>query len=129
MRKVLVILFALVCISASAQSTTENEKPYYYYLQMHPFAWIGGKEWRGDVSLDGFEPYIICDENNEKIAFSGPMQIVNFLSKLGWELVTFESVNGQFYYIFKKLVIKDEDARSGMNLLTLDEMKKAKKNK
>lgn len=94
---------------------------------MHPFAWVGGKEWRGEISLEGYDPYIICDENNEKMAFSGPMQIVNFLSKIGWEFVTFENAGGQFFYIFKKLVIKDEDARSGMNLLTSDEIKKAKK--
>lgn len=127
MRKVLVILFALVCLSSSAQNTTENEKSYYYYLQMHPFAWVGGKEWRGEICLDGYDPYIICDGNNEKMVFSGPMQIVNFLSKIGWEFVTFENVGGQFFYIFRKLVVKDEDAKSGMNLLTSDEMKRAKK--
>ena len=127
MRKALVILFSLVCLSSSAQDTTENEKSYYYYLQMHPFAWVGGKEWRGEICLDGFDPYFICDDNNEKMVFLGPMQIVNFLSKIGWEFVTFESVGGHFYYIFRKLVIKDEDAKLGMNLLTSDEIKKAKK--
>ena len=94
---------------------------------MHPFAWVGGKEWRGDICLDSHEPYVICDDNNEKMTFSGPMQIVNFLSKIGWEFVSFENVNGHFYYIFRKLVTKDEDARLGMNLLTSDEIKKAKK--
>ena len=127
MRKVLVILFALVCLNSSAQSPTENEKPYYYYLQMHPFAWVGGKEWRGEICLDNFDPYIICDANNERMIFSGPMQIFNYLIKVGWEFVSFESVNGHFYYIFRKLVMNDEDAKSGMNLLTSDEMKKAKK--
>lgn len=94
---------------------------------MHPFAWVGGKEWRGDICLEGYDPYIICDENNEKMSFSGPMQIVNFLSKIGWELVTFESVGGHFYYIFRKLVTTDEEIRMNMNLLTLDEIKKIKK--
>ena len=127
MRKYLVILFALFSLNLFAQSASENAKPYYYYLQLHPFAWLGGKEWRGEICLDGFEPYIICDDNNERVAFTGPMQIVNFLSKIGWELVTFENVNGHFYYVFRKLVEKDEDARLGMNLLTSDEIKKAKK--
>ncbi len=128
MRKIITILFALVCINLSAQSTTERrDKPYYFYLQMHPFAWAGGKEWRGEINLDGYDPYIICDNNNERMAFTGPMQIVNFLSKVGWEFVTFESVGGHFYYIFRKLVTNDEEARLGMNLLTSDEMKKSKK--
>jgi len=128
MRNVLLILFALVCLNSSAQNTTEKEQPHYYYLQLHPFAWVGGKEWRGEICLDGYDPYIICDENNERMVFSGPMQIVNYLSKIGWEIVTFENVSGQFYYLFRKLLIKDEEARAGMNLLTSDEIKKTKKN-
>ena len=56
------------------------------------------------------------------------MQIVNYLSKIGWEIVTFENVSGQFYYLFRKMLIKDEEARAGMNLLTSDEIKKTKKN-
>lgn len=127
MKIVFVILFALVSLNSSAQSTTENGKPYYYYLQMHPFAWVGGKEWRGEICLDRHDPYIICDANNERMAFSGPMHIFNYLIKLGWEFVSFESVDAHFYYIFRKQVMKDEDAKTGMNLLTSDEIKKAKK--
>ncbi len=127
MRKALVALFLLTCMSSFAQSTIENAKPYYFYLQMHPFAWASSKEWRGDVCIDSYDPYIICDDNNEKMTFSGPMQIVNYLSKVGWEFVNFENVNGHFYYIFRKLVTKDEDAKLDMNLLTADEIKKAKK--
>ena len=129
MKIVFIFLFALVSLKSSAQSTTENVKPYYYYLQMCPFAWVGGKEWRGEISLDNYDPYILCDANNERIAFSGPMQIFNYLIKLGWEFVSFESGNGGFFYIFRKLVTKDEDAKAGMNLLTSDEIKKAKKNR
>lgn len=127
MRKILVTLFVLICLNSFAQGTVESTKPYYFYLQLHPFAWAGSKEWRGDICLDGYEPYVICDDNNEKMIFSGPMQIVNFLSKVGWEFVSFENVNGHFYYIFRKLVTKDEEAKTGMNLLTTDEIKKAKK--
>ncbi len=120
------MLFAFICLNSFAQSTIENTKPYYFYLQMQPFAWVGAKQWRADVCLDGYEPYVICDDNNEKMIFSGPMQIVNFLSKIGWDFVSFENVGGHFFYIFRKLVTKDEDARLGMNLLTADEIKKAK---
>lgn len=127
MKKLLIILFAFVSLNTFAQGTSENEKPYYYYLQLHPFAWVGGKEWRADICLDNYEPYIICDDNNEKMKFAGPMQIVNFLSKAGWELVTFENVNGQFFYVFRKLVLKDKEAKEGMNLLTEEEIKKVKK--
>lgn len=126
MRKILIILFAFICLNSFAQSTIENTKPYYFYLQMQPFAWVGGKQWRADVCLDGYEPYVICDDNNEKMIFSGPMQIVNFLSKIGWDFVSFENAGGHFFYIFRKLVTKDEDARLGMNLLTADEIKKVK---
>ena len=127
MKKLLFILFTFVSLNTFAQVTSENEKPYYYYLQLHPFAWLGGKDWRADICLDNYEPYIICDDNNEKMKFSGPMQIVNFLSKVGWELVTFENVNGQFFYVFRKLVLTDNDAKEGMNLLTEEEIKKVKK--
>lgn len=129
MKFIFIFLFAIVSLNSSAQNTTENVKPYYFYLQMHPFAWAGSKEWRGEICLDSDDPDIICDAKNEKMAFSGPMQIVNYLTKVGWEFVSFESVNGHFYYIFRKLVIKDEDAKTGMNLLTSDGIKKAKKNK
>ena len=78
---------------------------------MHPFAWVGGKEWRGEICLESFDPYIIYDANNERMAFSGPMQIVNYLIKIGWEFVSFESVDAHFYYIFRKLVTKDEEAK------------------
>ena len=69
MRKILVTLFVLICLNSFAQGTVESTKPYYFYLQLHPFAWAGSKEWRGDICLDGYEPYVICDDNNEKIIF------------------------------------------------------------
>ena len=127
MRKTLFVLFTLACLNASAQGIGDTNKSYYYYLQMFPLSYVGSKSWKAHIWMDDQEPYVICDDNNEQKKFAGAMQIVNFLSKAGWEYVSRDNINGQLHYIFRKLVQSDEDAKIGLNLLTSDDIKRKKK--
>lgn len=125
MKKILLLIFVFISLNAIAQDTDEC-KSYYYYCEMTAEGkW--GTDYKGFLSMDNKERFIICDENNAPIVFIKIMQIVNHMSKAGWEYVSREAIDGYMHYVLRKKVTKDEDAKLGLNLLTSDEIKKAKK--
>ena len=125
MRHFFIVIFATISLNSLAQNTIDSNKPYYYYCEMTAEA----KSGTGTISylwMDKTERYIICDKDNQPIIFANVMQVVNHLSKVGWEYINREAIDSHIYYVLRKQVTKDEDAKNGLILLTSDEIKKAK---
>ena len=122
----LFVVIVFISLNSLAQNTNESNKPYYYYCEMSMQGkW--GADWKAIIEMEDNDTFIICDENNQPIIFKKNMPIVNMMSKAGWEFVESNTVGNFMHYIFRKLVTKDEEAKMGLNLLTSDEVKKAKK--
>ena len=73
------------------------------------------------------EKVVVCDEENQAVVFNSNMDALTYLSKRGWIFVGTVTPGNLIHYILKKEVSRDEDAKDGLNLLTLDEEKKARK--
>ena len=122
----LFVVFVFISLTSTAQNTNESNKPYYFYCEL---SLIGkwGSDYKAYLEIDNTEQLVICDENNQPIIFKKTMPIFNMMSKAGWEFVESNTVGNYMHYIFKKQVTKDEEAKIGLNLLTSEEVKKAKK--
>ena len=58
----------------------------------------------------------ICNEKGERIEFKNMVDVMNYMSKRGWDFVDSKiNPNGSvYYYMFRKLVKSDEEAKKGI---------------
>lgn len=120
MKKIMILMLLMVSMSTYAQSSQKEKMYYYYCILSYELKW---GDYYGNLLSD--DDYKICDENNSPISFKNNMQILNYMSKLGWEFVSEDASS----FIIRKMVNNDEEVKSGLNLLTSKEVKKAKKEK
>ena len=112
------ILAAFSCF-ASAQNYRNDGKPYAYYCQI-----VG---WMSLSSQLNFRilwnnkklENTLCDENGNKVEFLTIVQLMNYMTKRGWEYVEcpiYDDLGRKalFHYIFRKYVTNDDEAEEGL---------------
>ena len=115
--KKLILFFALclVVFGAQAQDTVLN-KPYYYYCQFVGDMIINGRVrpiklvWNNEK-----DDQILVDQQGNEIVFYTMVDVINYMSKRGWELDNIMPWNNSwFYFYFKKQVTNDAEAKEGL---------------
>lgn len=112
MRRLLLLLFIGICpMFANAQRVDKPGESYKVYCYM--------TYYRLEITIDIFdEHYFLIDEEGKKMKFESSLDVLNYLSKRGWEFVLIDG--GQ--YLLQKEVKSDEEAKKG--LILLDRKKK-----
>ena len=128
MKRIIVSIVSLlyVCISIQAQTvkvdkTAQQLHPVYMYVYtiMNDFdlQYMGRGTivptviWSGYNKLD-----LLCDENGTTEHFNNMPDLMNYLSRRGWEYVDFNRRNDNIvgYFLFRKMVKSDEDMQKGL---------------
>jgi hypothetical protein len=124
MRKLLLFLLLCVCTGVYAQRIDKPGEPYYYYIETIR----SGDEI--SVFISDNEKYTIrytiIDENEDVVHFKNDADVLNYMSKRGWEFVYVTSTANQFY-CFRKLVLNDNDIYKDFKLVKSPYKKKTKK--
>ena len=114
MKKVLLAaIFALTSISSIAQS---EKRPYYctingsYNLAMKIRIEVEWGESKNEVYLRG--------ENGKKIEFNNLTDILNYMSKRGWDFVSVVTFDKTIHYLLKKEASSPEEAKQGLRFNT-----------
>lgn len=125
MKHLLLIIFSLISLNSFSQEVNESNKSYDFYCYMQATGWLGS-----DLTATictGDMKYIICDNDNKPIGFKNYIQVINLMSKVGWEYVGCERIANELDFILKKKVTKEEEATAGLNFQPADKGKKKKK--
>ncbi len=117
MKKFLLLLvLTLVSVNLSAQNIKNDGKPYAFYCMMQGVNAIGGNMrvvvvWNNN-EVKGF---LSKDEKGEKVSFKSLVDLLNFMSKRGWEYVSQIETDGKMLnFLFRKYVTNDEEAKEGL---------------
>ena len=114
MKKLLLsTLFAIAALSCNAQS-----EKYPYYCMINGFRNLAGQvrievEW-------GEKPDLVYlrDERGKKIEFNNLTDILNYMSKRGWEFMSTAYYDDRVHYLLKKNVSSPEEAKEGLRFDT-----------
>ena len=110
------ILFLLMFVLATASSIAQEKYPYYctingsYNLAMKiriELEWGESKDRR-----------YLRDENGKKIEFNNLIDILNYMSKRGWEFVTIAEYDKCIHFVIRKMVSSPEEAKQGLRFDT-----------
>lgn len=116
MKKILVLLFSILCLNIQAQ---EKDTIYYRYIIAEP----QGKLWSDKCKLridDGIKPTKEKGKKGESITFNSYAAALMYLTSQGWELVSnyntvsgsgangFSSTHTSTYWILRKPSTKEE---------------------
>ena len=112
---ILLFLFMLTSFTLSAQNYKNDGKPYYFYCQMTAFMNLAGKlrltlQWDNQLYDENLR-----DENGKKIEFASVVDMLNYMSKRGWELNQTYTIQNVVRFLFRKLVTTDEEAKEGLH--------------
>ena len=121
--KKLLFFFALLLASifVKAQDTIKTVEPYYFYCQVRGVMQISGRIEPSKIIWSGEKKeMVLTDENGRDLWLDNMADVMNYMSKRGWELdnVFVLDHNSWFYYIFKKKVTSDEEAKAGLYFKT-----------
>ena len=120
----LVIVLAILTMAAIAQ------EPYKAYCEIVGTGNITGTNVKIQVEFGQKAKWatpnarFLVDENGEKMNFNSMIDAVNYLAKLGWELILAYPVTPTqgmskdpvYHYILCKKVTSDEQIKEGINL-------------
>lgn len=115
MKKTLVLLVLLaLCSTANAQNFKNDGTPYYFYCEMTAMENMVGKlrltlEWDNQSINENLR-----DEKGNKIEFASVVDMINFMSKRGWDLTQTYDYKNVVRFLFRKLVKSDEEAKEGL---------------
>lgn len=114
MKKLLLAFLMLSTMSVCAQNYKNDGKPYYFYCEMTAQMNLSGKlrltlEWNKNRA-----PEQLRDENGEKIEFASVVDMMNYMSKRGWDMNQTYSYGNVVRFLFRKLVTTDEEAKDGL---------------
>lgn len=124
MRKLLLFLLLCVCTGVYAQRIDKPGEPYYYYIETH---FSSGEITIYITDNERYTTfYTIIDENEDVLHFKNHAEVMNFMSKRGWDFVYVTSTANQFY-CFRKLVLNDNDIYKDFKLVKSPYKKKTKK--
>lgn len=116
MRNLIIIFMMLFAsLTASAQNYKNDGKPYYFYCEMTAQLNLAGKlrltlEWDKQRTTE-----YLRDDNGEKIEFASVVDMMNYMSKRGWEMNQTYVVQNVVRFLFRKLVTTDEEAKEGLH--------------
>ena len=113
MKKIIVILLLFLPLFASAQRVDKPGEPYDFYCS---FSVSGVSVYANfQVYVDGKYKFYheLTDENGKNIKSPFYIELLNFLSRLGWELVCFTNENNSSFLV-KKRVTSDAQAKEGL---------------
>lgn len=127
MKKIFMLLVTvLMCISMSAQSVVKTEDGKYdVYCDVMGYNTLGIGRLKVELDMgyryNGQEANSLYDENNKKIKFNSMMEVLDYMGKRGWTVVTTYSIsksgNGNvIIYLLKKRVSNDEEKKEGLNI-------------
>lgn len=114
---ILLMVFAF-CISSNAQNVKNDGKPYAFYCQI-----VGNENLIGQLRLkllwdNQKEENDIRDKDGNKVEFQSMVDVMNYMSKRGWEYVecNFFGANGKntAHYVFRKMVTNDSEAKEDL---------------
>lgn len=103
----------LLCLPMAAQNYENDGKPYYFYCEIQGRFGMGGKLHLSILWKDQEEKEL-RNEKGEDVEFNNMIEIINYMSKRGWEYVESYHYPNSISYLFKKQVTKDEDAKKGI---------------
>ena len=115
MKKLIMILLAITfSLNISAQNYKNDGKPYYFYCQMTATKNLTGV-LRLELEWDNKEDNeFLRDENGKKIEFVSVVDMLNYMSRRGWELNKTYVVQNVIRFLFRKLVTNDDEAKEGL---------------
>lgn len=99
---------------ASAQNFKNDGKAYPFYCELHV-----------NLSLSKIRAYVtwthqkdaeqLHEENGEIKIFASQIDALNYMAKRGWELVESHVSPSGDYYVLRKNVLSDEEAKEGLH--------------
>lgn len=113
MRKVLLAaMFAVSALTCNAQ----EKYPYYCTINgLYNLAYKLRIELEWGENKDTVH---LRDEKGKKIEFNNVTDILNYMSKRGWDFVSVTYYNGCVHYLLKKDVSSPEEAKEGLRFDT-----------
>ncbi len=93
-----------------------EKRPYYctingsYNLAMKIRIEVEWGESKNEIHLR--------DENGKKIEFNNLTDILNYMSKRGWDFVSVVTFDKTIHYLLKKDAVSPEDAKQGLRFDT-----------
>lgn len=111
------VLFAAMLILSSLSCSAQDKK-YPYYCTINGSMNLALKirielEWGESKKL-----VYLRDDAGKKIEFNNLTDIVNYMSKRGWEFVTIATYNNVIHYVMKKYVSSPDEAKDGLRFDT-----------
>lgn len=107
---ILLFLVMFMTVGANAQNYKNDGKPYDFFCMVQGF-----KNLAMEIIWDKKEKHeYLRNEKGEKIEFMSIVDMLNYMSKRGWtyvEQITYDKVH---YYVFKKTVTNDSEAKEGI---------------
>ena len=114
MRRILLFIMLSVCMAIQAQRVDKPEEPYDYYCIVYK-----------DLINFPDGTYYILDENDKIIDFYGISDMLTYLSKRGWTVVTLQiEYQHRQMALIKKTVKNDKEAKENLKLQSSSEKKK-----
>ena len=114
---VLSLIFLMLAIGVNAQNAKKDGEPYSFYCQ-----YVGELQSSGRTKPIKFiwpnlkESTKLTDEKGNVIEFYRMIDVVNYMAKRGWTLDSFQYYYSSIvYYIFKKTVTNDEEAKESLH--------------
>lgn len=106
-----ILLAAMFAISAL---TCNAQEKYPYYCTINGSYNLAMKirielEWG-----DSKDKRYLRDENGKKIEFNNLIDILNYMSKRGWEFVTIAEYDKCIHFVIRKMVSSPEEAKEGL---------------
>ena len=115
MKKVIMILLAITfSLNIAAQNYKNDGKPYYFYCQLTAKQNLSGVlrlelEWDNKQDNE-----YLRDQNGKKIEFASVVDMLNYMSRRGWDLKETYVVQNVIRFLFRKLVTNDDEAKEGL---------------
>lgn len=111
MKKIIVLLLLFVPLLASAQRIDKPGEPYYFYCIFNN----SGTYLDAKFPKDGKRVLyrVVCNKDGELIKGKPYEQSLTYLSKLGWEFVSFTEAD-MSEFLMRKKVVSDEEAKEGL---------------
>ena len=115
MKRILLFLFLMVCLSVKGQDKNTNVTPYDYYCVYYGQLQLSGKVFPKKLIWgDSKNEVKLTNEKGKKLDFNNMIEVTNYLSKRGWVYVDSEVFRDVVYIVYKKNVTKDEEAKEGL---------------
>lgn len=116
MKRMLFLMVTMLAISltANAQNYKNDGKPYYFYCEMTANNNLASQlrlelQWDNDDDAEDLR-----DENGKKIEFKSVVDMLNYMSRRGWDLAQTYEYDKHLRFLFRKLVTTDEEAKEGL---------------